>query len=45
VRLAIPMLLGPVINEIGRWPRLGLARLAPPGRINYSTEWGGTWRA
>ena len=44
VRLTIPMLLGPVAKEIGGWPRLGVARVAPPGRIDYSAEWGATWR-
>lgn len=43
VRLAIPMPLGPVSKEIGGWVRLGVARAAPPGRIEYSQEWGARW--
>jgi CRISPR-associated endonuclease/helicase Cas3 len=44
IRLSIPMLLGPVANEIHHWDRLGAARVAPLGRINYSKEWGAAWR-
>jgi CRISPR-associated endonuclease/helicase Cas3 len=44
VRLAIPMLLGPVAREIHAWPRLGVALAAPPGRIEYSSKWGAAWR-
>lgn len=44
IRLAIPMLLGPVAKEIGGWLRLGIARVVPPGRIDYSEEWGATWQ-
>jgi len=43
LRLAIPMPLGPVSKEINGWPRLGVARAAPPGRIVYSQEWGARW--
>ncbi|MEM3086921.1 MAG: CRISPR-associated helicase Cas3' [Halobacteria archaeon] len=45
VRYAIPMLLPPVAKEIRSWPpRLGMALVAPEGRIDYSEEWGATWR-
>jgi CRISPR-associated endonuclease/helicase Cas3 len=44
VRLTIPMLLGPVAGEIAGWSRIGLARIAPLGRIDYSEEWGAAWR-
>ncbi len=44
IRLSIPMLLGPVAMEVEAWPRLGVARLAPRGRIEYSEEWGAAWR-
>lgn len=44
VRLAIPMPLGPVRDEIGNWTRLGVARAATPGRIDYSETWGARWR-
>lgn len=44
VRLTIPMLLGPVITEVAAWPRLGMARVAPSGRVDYSEEWGAAWR-
>lgn len=43
-RLSIPMLLGPVKNEITVWQRLGVAKVAPLGRIDYSEDWGATWR-
>lgn len=44
VRLTIPMLLGPVVKEVAGWRRLGAARVAPLGRIDYSEDWGATWR-
>lgn len=44
VRLSIPMLLGPVAREIHGWLRLGIALVAPLGRIAYSTQWGASWR-
>ncbi|ALA57930.1 CRISPR-associated nuclease/helicase Cas3 [Nitrospira moscoviensis] len=44
VRLSIPMLLGPVAKEVESWPRLGVARVAPQGRIEYSEEWGAAWQ-
>lgn len=44
VRLTIPMLLAPVAGEIAGWHRVGMARIAPPGRIDYSEEWGAAWR-
>jgi len=42
-KYATPMLLGPVAGEIGSWQQLGPAFIAPPGRLEYSTEWGGKW--
>jgi CRISPR-associated endonuclease/helicase Cas3 len=44
IKLSIPMLLGPVAREITSWDRLGIARVAPLGRINYSKEWGAAWQ-
>jgi CRISPR-associated endonuclease/helicase Cas3 len=44
VRLAIPMPLGPVREEIGTWTRLGVARVATSDRIDYSETWGARWR-
>jgi CRISPR-associated endonuclease/helicase Cas3 len=43
LRLAIPMPLGAVSRESGGWPRIGIARAAPAGRIEYSQEWGARW--
>jgi CRISPR-associated endonuclease/helicase Cas3 len=43
VEYSIPMLLGPVVREIGGWRRLGVAFVAPEGRIDYSEKWGATW--
>jgi len=43
-RYAIPMPLGPVAAEVGRWKRIGYAFVAPAGRIQYSEEWGATWQ-
>jgi len=45
IRTTIPMLLGPVAREWPGWPRLGLARVAPAGRIAYSEDWGAAWRS
>jgi len=41
---AIPMPLRHVIAEIAGWKRLGFTFVAPPGRINYSDEWGAKWQ-
>jgi CRISPR-associated endonuclease/helicase Cas3 len=43
VRYGIPMLLGPVAKEIPAWRRMRMAFVAPPGRIEYSDEWGARW--
>jgi CRISPR-associated endonuclease/helicase Cas3 len=43
IRSTIPMLLGPVAREWPAWPRLGIARAAPAGRIAYSEDWGAAW--
>jgi CRISPR-associated endonuclease/helicase Cas3 len=44
-RATIPMLLGPVAREWPGWRRLGIARVAPPGRIAYSEDWGAAWQS
>jgi len=41
--LSIPMPLGNVGKEVINWRRAGYAFVPPPGRIEYSTEWGGKW--
>jgi CRISPR-associated endonuclease/helicase Cas3 len=45
IRSTIPMLLRPVAREWPGWRRLGVARVAPPGRIAYSEHWGAAWQA
>lgn len=40
VRRAIPM---PCRREVERWERLGMAVVAPPGRIQYSVAMGAQW--
>ena len=45
IRATIPMLLGPVAREWPGWRRLGLARVAPAGRIAYSEDWGAAWQS
>jgi hypothetical protein len=44
IRSTIPMLLRPVAQEWPGWRRLGVARVAPPGHIAYSEDWGAAWR-
>jgi CRISPR-associated endonuclease/helicase Cas3 len=44
IRSTIPMLLRPVAREWPGWRRLGIARVAPAGRIAYSEDWGAAWR-
>jgi CRISPR-associated endonuclease/helicase Cas3 len=44
IRTTIPMLLKPVAREWPGWRRLGLARVAPAGRIAYSEDWGAAWQ-
>jgi CRISPR-associated endonuclease/helicase Cas3 len=44
VRSTIPMLLRPVAREWPGWRRLGVARVAPAGRIAYSEDWGAAWQ-
>jgi CRISPR-associated endonuclease/helicase Cas3 len=43
IRSTIPMLLGPVAREWPTWPRLGVARVTPAGRVAYSEDWGAAW--
>jgi len=43
VRRAIPMPLGAVAHEVWNWRRLGMAFVAPPGRIEYSELLGARW--
>jgi CRISPR-associated endonuclease/helicase Cas3 len=45
IRSTIPMLLRPVAREWPGWRRLGIARVAPAGRITYSEDWGAAWRS
>jgi CRISPR-associated endonuclease/helicase Cas3 len=45
IRSTIPMLLGPVAREWPSWRRLGVARVAPAGRIAYSEDWGAAWQS
>jgi CRISPR-associated endonuclease/helicase Cas3 len=40
----IPMPLRPVIDEISEWQRIGTARVAPAGRVDYCERWGARWR-
>lgn len=42
-QFVIPMLLAPVANEIRAWERIGMAWVAPPGRVEYSSQWGAKW--
>jgi CRISPR-associated endonuclease/helicase Cas3 len=44
IRSTIPMLLRPVAREWSGWRRLGVARVAPAGRIAYSGDWGAEWQ-
>jgi CRISPR-associated endonuclease/helicase Cas3 len=44
IRSTIPMPLGPVAQEWPGWRRLGIARVAPAGRVAYSEDWGATWQ-
>jgi CRISPR-associated endonuclease/helicase Cas3 len=44
IRSTIPMLLRPVAREWPGWRRLGIARVAPAGRIAYSQDWGAAWQ-
>jgi CRISPR-associated endonuclease/helicase Cas3 len=44
IRMTIPMLLRPVAREWAGWRQLGIARVAPAGRIAYSEEWGAAWQ-
>ncbi|GIW04721.1 MAG: CRISPR-associated helicase/endonuclease Cas3 [Thermomicrobiales bacterium] len=44
IRLTVPMPVGPVAREIGRWKRLNGAFVAPAGRVVYDERLGGRWR-
>jgi CRISPR-associated endonuclease/helicase Cas3 len=43
-RYALPMIYGPVADELGRWHQLHGIPVAPRDRIDYSTRWGARWR-
>lgn len=43
-RCSVPMLFRPVMHEADRWPRLGIAFVAPAERVAYSEEWGARWQ-
>lgn len=45
LRVAIPMPVGPVANEVSAWKRVGIARVAPKGRVSYDERWGAAWQA
>lgn len=44
LRLSIPMPVGPVAKEVSCWKRLGIARVAPKGRLSYDERWGADWQ-
>lgn len=43
IERTISMLLGPVAQEIHRWKRIGMARVAPAGWVEYDERWGAKW--
>lgn len=44
VKYSIPMTVGPVARDISGWRQLGLARIAPEGRMSYDPRWGAKWQ-
>jgi hypothetical protein len=43
VRRSVPMPLRPVGKEFRNWRRIGMAFVAPSGRVRYSAETGAEW--